>query len=309
MRCADWVWSRVSGSPVLVLLLAGLAAPDGTGRSVPTLQPRPPRCAPVSEHDLVSVDAEIDTGQYTLTLVATAGPSAGASAQGGLWLVLPRGARDSGGAPSASHAARARPELPLYGATAVDLAGVSAPIAADSSAVPSPHSFDPQRPGVLVRYRVDASTAGGVWRLYIATNRNDQRACHLGTTCWDHASREGPGVVLDVHKIDTSGFAGLGSPWPRADAHGYFCAAPCALLLAVQDTHRAAFRRSPTKQTPRDSRARPPGARTRTWSAARARIRRRYGRRAARRSLWRWPGPTPSLLACGHRSRRAAETV
>lgn len=226
MRCADWVWPRVSGSPVLVLLLASLAAADGTGRSLSMPQPRPPRCTPVSDHDLVSVDAEIDSGQYTLTLVATAGPSAGASAQGGLWLVLPRGARDSGGAPSSVHAVRRRPELPLYGATAVDLAGVSAPIPADGSGVPSPHSFDPQRPGVLVRYRVDTSNAGGVWRLYIATSRNDQRACHLGTTCWDHASREGPGVVLDVHKIDTSGFAGSWHSLAAGDAHGYFCAAP-----------------------------------------------------------------------------------
>jgi hypothetical protein len=218
MRCADWVWPRVSGAPVLVLLLASMATPDGTGRSLHAPQPRPPRCSPVSDRDLISVNAEIDTGQYTLTLVATAGPSAGASAQGALWLVMPRA--------GAARATRGRPELPLYGATAVDLAGVSAPLPTDSSTVPSPHSLNPQRPGVLVRYRVDTTNTAGVWRLYIATSRNDQGVCHPGTTCWDDASEEGPGVVLDVHKIDTSGFAGSWHPMAKGDARGYFCAAP-----------------------------------------------------------------------------------
>lgn len=223
MRCADWVWPRVSGAPALVVLLATMTPSDGTRRSVEALQPRPPRCSPVSERDVISADAAIDTGQYTLTLVATAGPSAGASAQGGLWLVSSRG---TGAATGGSHGARGRPELPLYGATAVDLAGVSAPVAEDNSTVPSPHSLNPQRPGVLVRYRVDSANASGVWRLYIATYRNDQRVCHPGTACWDRASEEGPGVVLDVHRLDTNGFAGSWRPVAAGDARGYFCAAP-----------------------------------------------------------------------------------
>jgi hypothetical protein len=223
MRCADWVGPRVSGSPAIVLLLASMATPPGASRTLQAPQPRPPRCAPVSDRDLISVDAAIDTGQYTLTLVATAGASAGASVQGGLWLVLPRGGAS---AASGSRVAHGRPDLPLYGATAVDLAGVSAPIPGNGSTVPSPHSFNPQRPGVLVRYRVDTTNAAGVWRLYIATNRNDQQACRPGTTCWNRASQEGPGVVLDVHKIDTSGFSGSWRPMAGGDARGYFCAAP-----------------------------------------------------------------------------------
>jgi hypothetical protein len=181
----------------------------------------------VSEHDLVPATASVDTGQYTLTLVATAGPSAGASARGSLWLLSTTAARDSEIAAGSSHALPATARVPLYGGTNVDLAGVGAPVPVEArSGSPGAHSMDPWRPGVIMWRDVDSAGQAATWRLFIATLRNDRQACDRGTACADRPLTDGPGVVLDVHKVEKGGFAGAWRPVAPGDARGYFCAAP-----------------------------------------------------------------------------------
>jgi hypothetical protein len=224
-RVAARVWGRASGASRLALLTVGVVGPGVIERTPAPRQPRPPQCNAVSDRDVVPAHSTLDTGQYTLTMVATSGPSGGASAQGGLWLAFPRGARDTD-AHGASPTRPYRLTAPVYGATEVDLGGVGATVPPDdNSAVPTPHAFDQRRPGVLVSYQVDSATSGAVWRLYIATARNDQRTCQIGEPCW-HPPTEGPGVVLDVHKVDATGFAGSWRPVATSEARGYFCAAP-----------------------------------------------------------------------------------
>jgi len=210
-----------------VLALLPMGAP-GLGAGPPVRgQPRPPQCDPVSERDRVSVGARIDTGQYTLTLVATAGPSDGASARGSLWLLSTTAAHDSAVAAGSSHPVPETPGVPLYGAIDVDLAGVGAPVATDAGAsTPGAHSFDAWRPGVVVWRDADSSSAAARWRVFIATVRNDRQGCDRGSACGDRALSDGPGIRLDVHKVDASGFAGDWRPVAHSAAHGYFCAAP-----------------------------------------------------------------------------------
>jgi hypothetical protein len=169
----------------------------------------------------------MDTGQYTLTIVATAGPSDGASVRGSLWLESATAARDSAVAPSGGHAVSDTARIPLYGATDVDLAGVSAsPLGGVADAAPSPHSLDPRRPGVLVWRRVDSARVEATWRLYIATTDNDRRACDHGGACDDRVPTDGPGVALEIHKLDVNGFAGNWRLIAAGPVHGYFCVAP-----------------------------------------------------------------------------------
>lgn len=220
---------RLYGPPAAALWLVALIGPppDQHVRAPAHWQPRPPPCTPVSDRDLIPSQSVIDTGQYTLTLVATNGPSAGASARGGLWLAVLTGGGDTTRHTAGSRPAPLKPGVPLYGTTNVDLAGVGAPLPhGDTATAPKPYSFDPRRPGVIARFRIDTTNAAAIWRFYIATVDNDQMRCHPGTLCWAGAPTTGPGVVLDVHKIDNNGFAGSWRPVAPDDVHGYFCASP-----------------------------------------------------------------------------------
>jgi hypothetical protein len=207
--------------------LLGVTAAHPVAHSWTQVQPRPPRCDPVSDRDHLAADVRIDTGQYTLTVVATGGPSDGASVRASLWLESATAAHDSEVASGQRNPLRDTVRVPLYGATDVDFAGVSAPVStgAAGEAVPGSHSFDPHRPGVIVWHRVDTTRAEATWRLFIGTTDNDRRACDRGDACADPPTA-GPGVALDVHKIDASGFAGEWRPITAGAAHGYFCAAP-----------------------------------------------------------------------------------
>ena len=176
---------------------------------------------------MVGPGALIDTGQYTLTLVATGGQSGGASVRGGLWLTAEGVTHDSGGSAKASHKAPGRPLEAQYGATEVDLTGVGASVTSDSAnQAPSAHSVSADRPGVLVWHHTDIAHSSPAWRLLIATVNNDRQACKRGDACWDVMPSTGPGVVLDVHRVGATGFAGSWSSAGSGDVRGYFCAAP-----------------------------------------------------------------------------------
>jgi len=208
----------------MLALLAMTAAAYAPARP-PSPQPPIPRCEPVSDRDRVAAGATIDTGQYTLTVSATSGPSEGASARGSLWLRSTTAAFDSAakaGAPWPAYS----PDVPLYGATDADLVGASAlpAAAATGSGVPGPRSFDPRRPGVLVWRHVNAARDDAEWRLYIATPANGSQRCIAEGDC-DASARAGSGVVFDIHKVTASGFAGSWQLDAASRARGYFCAA------------------------------------------------------------------------------------
>lgn len=215
------------GPPVLALALLPMLGSGLDGPLPQRFQPRPPQCDPVSERNRVPVGARIDTGEYTLTLVATTGPSQGALARGSLWLLSTAAARDSAVAAGSSHPVPETPRVPLYGATDVDLGGVSAPASGETVAgSPGAHSFDPWRPGVVVWQDADSAGVTARWRLFIGTVRNDRQSCDRGSACGDRPLTDGPGIRLDVHKVEPSGFAGVWRAAAKSMVTGYFCAAP-----------------------------------------------------------------------------------
>jgi hypothetical protein len=215
----------------VIMTLTGVAV-AGAGAVTPVAGPRPPVtavpiaavCDPVSDHDVVASDARLDSGEFALTLVATAGPSAGASVRGRLWL------RRSSGLDTTAVSAERRlaadaARAPLYGAVNIDFGGVGAPVLVAEGRAPDPRSFDPTRPGVLVVRRVD-SGAIAQWRLLVATTSNDRRLPCRSDEC-PPAPAGGPGIVLTVAKITRDGFAGeWRPPGQGGPEHGYFCAAP-----------------------------------------------------------------------------------
>jgi hypothetical protein len=217
-------WALVIGPVAMVHLVAANPEAHSPLRD----QPRVPACNAVSSQDVVGPDAAIDTGEYTLTLVATGGQSSGASVRGGLWLTAQSATHDSGGsAVKAAHAGLGRPLEAQYGATEVDLTGVGASVKSDSAnQAPSAHSVSPDRPGVLVWHHTDIAHSSPAWRLLIATVNNDRQACKRGEACWDVMPAAGPGVVLDVHRVGANGLAGSWRSAGSADVRGYFCAAP-----------------------------------------------------------------------------------
>jgi hypothetical protein len=188
--------------------------------------PQPPRCQPINPHGLVPASAAIDTGEYTLTLVAGEGPSAGASVTGRLWLVSSTAARDgqilSGARAPLGDTAR----VPLYGASNADFFGVSALVTHGTQPAPRSQSFNPLHPGVVVSHLPNDDPA---WVLLIGTIANDRATCDSVNACSSQRPESGPGVALEVHKINPNGFAGV---WHTLDqgsanaAKGYFCASP-----------------------------------------------------------------------------------
>jgi hypothetical protein len=172
----------------------------------------------------------MDTGEYTMTMVATTGPSAGASVTGRLWLVSTTTARDSEILAGAHKPLGDTARVPLYGASNADFFGVSALTTHSTQIAPRSQSFNPLRPGVIVSHLVDGDPA---WVLLIETTANDRTACDSADACTATRPTTGPGVALEVHKITRNGFAGI---WHTVDqgsvnaAKGYFCAAPTQFL-------------------------------------------------------------------------------
>jgi hypothetical protein len=48
---------------------------------------------------------------------------------------------------------------------------------------------------------------------------------------------QGPGVVLDVHKMGSDGVAGSWQAAASSDIHGYFCAAPVRYYSPYQSRY------------------------------------------------------------------------
>ena len=184
-------------------------------------------CDAVSPRDIISPLSRIDSGEYTLTLIATGGSSSGASVRGRLWLRR-TSMLDTAAATRALAADTAR--IPLYGAVNVDFAGVGVPVTAPATgAVSDPRSFDPMRPGVLVAHHTSRAIGEGRWRLLIGTTANDRRtACDSAGDC-PPTPAVGSGLALRVSRIGRGDFAGNWTAISATDgdgARGYFCAVP-----------------------------------------------------------------------------------
>ena len=184
-------------------------------------------CDAVSARDVIPPLARIDSGEYTLTLIATGGSSSGASVRGRLWLRR-TSMLDTSAVPATRALAADTARIPLYGAVNVDLAGVGVSVATGTSgAVPDPRSFDPMRPGVIVAHHLSKAIGEGRWRLLIGTAANDRRAaCDSAGDC-PPTPAAGSGVALSVAKIGQDEFAGSWTAISAGDGvRGYFCAVP-----------------------------------------------------------------------------------
>jgi hypothetical protein len=225
-------------------LVAGLVAaavvvvpPSGrprlhTGREV---GPPPPRCEPVSAHEVVPAAASIDTGEYALTLVATRGVSAGASVSGRLWLVSTASARDSEISAGARAPLGDTIQVPLYGASNVDFTGVSALVASEEKGdIPGAQSFTPLRPGVLVSHLANPGASQPAWALLVGTIANNRVACDSAHDCSSTRPTSGPGATLEVYRIASKAFAGAWRTINPDGARGYFCAVPPQFFQTFQ---------------------------------------------------------------------------
>jgi hypothetical protein len=182
----------------------------------------------VSARDVIAPASRIDSGEYTFTLVATGGPSSGASVRGRLWLRR-SSTLDTSAVASARALVADTARIPLYGAANVDLSGVGiAAIGSGASdGAPDPRSFDPMRPGVVVTHHTSQATGEGRWRLLIGTTANDRRSpCDTAGEC-PPTPVAGSGLSLSVSRIDPAEFAGNWAAVGGDDgARGYFCAVP-----------------------------------------------------------------------------------
>jgi hypothetical protein len=226
MRMSRWMTGRFTVAAIVtsgVLHSATLASvPPHGGRDG-----APFRCDVVSDRDIISPAARIDTGEYTLTMVAASGPSSGASVRGRLWLRR-TGALDTSSVTRARALAADSARIPLYGATIIDFSGVGAPVAESASSTASdPRAFDPMRPGVLVTHHTGKAIGDGRWRLLIATTANDRSTpCDSAGDC-PATPVSGSGIALTVRKVDPSGFAGGWAPvGGDGGVRGFFCAVP-----------------------------------------------------------------------------------
>jgi hypothetical protein len=193
----------------------------------PVAAAAPFSCDAVSARDVIPPLARIDSGEYTLTLVATGGSSSGASVRGRLWLRRTSMLETSTTASTRALVADTA-RIPLYGAVNVDFAGVGVPVASGTSGpVPDPRSFDPPRPGVLVTHHMSKVIGEGRWRLLIGTTANDRRTpCDSAGDC-PPPPAAGSGLALNVARIAQNEFAGSWAAISADDgARGYFCAVP-----------------------------------------------------------------------------------
>ena len=202
----------------------GVSAAPLPSRGTPT----PPfRCDAVSDKDIVAPVSRIDSGEYTLTMVAAAGSSSGASVRGRLWLRRTQ-MLDTSSVPTERALVADTARIPLYGAVIIDFGGVGAPVGEGASGAPDPHSFDPLRPGVVVTFHTGRAIGDGRWRLLVGTTANDRRVpCDSVGGCLTLPTT-GSGIAMIVRKIQQSGFEGDWSAVAGGDggARGFFCAVP-----------------------------------------------------------------------------------
>ena len=218
--------------------IANLVATPAAMSSPRSLQPRVPACNLVSNSDVVPPGAAIDTGQYTLTLVATGGQSTGASVRGGLWLTAQGVTHDGAAATQPHRVTQGRPLEAQYGSTEADLTGVGISVSSGSAnQAPSAHSAGSERPGVVIWHRGDSARSSPAWRLLIATVSNDRQTCKPGDPCWDVMPTSGPGAVLDVRRIGADGLAGSWRSAASSDVHGYFCVVPVRYYSPYQSRY------------------------------------------------------------------------
>ncbi len=232
MRTTGWMNRTNAGVLVVAAIVASREVLVHSARFA--LAPRHPvaaaapfSCDAVSARDVIPPLARIDSGEYTLTLVATGGSSSGASVRGRLWLRR-TSMLDTSTAASTRALTADTARIPLYGAVNVDFAGVGVPVAGGTSGpVPDPRSFDPVRPGVLVAHHTSKAIGEGRWRLLIGTTANDRRApCDSAGEC-PTTPVAGSGLALSVARIGQDEFAGSWTAISAGDgARGYFCAVP-----------------------------------------------------------------------------------
>jgi hypothetical protein len=235
------IWEAVSRRWAWVVGPAAVASLVAIGPATPapgSLQPRTPACNLVSNSDVVAAGAAIDTGQYTITMVATGGQSTGASVHGGLWFTAQGVTHESAGTAQPHRPAPGKPLEAQYGSTEVDLTGVGVSVSSGSaSQAPNAHSVSSDRPGVLVWHRGDSAHSSPAWRLLIATVSNDTQTCKRGDPCWDVMPTSGPGAVLDVRRISADGLAGSWRSAASSDVHGYFCVVPVRYYSPYQSRY------------------------------------------------------------------------
>lgn len=185
--------------------LALAAALGLAGWSCPGRDPAPAAvpCAPAEGTLAAGARADALAGEFRVTLAATGGPRAGASATGTLRL-QPFGARP------APVPAAAGVRYPLFGGADVDLAAVGAvaPGAVDQA--------DAARPGVLVmewaRQGASAESREIMLRLGADANQGGQPRF------------DGAFTALTVTAIDAGRFSGRWQSGGDDGAAGYFCA-------------------------------------------------------------------------------------
>ena len=189
--------------PALALLaVLGLA---GWAGECPRRAPAPASACEPAEGELAAgARGEALAGAFRLTLVATRGPQAGASAVGTLRL-QPFGARP------APFPAAEGVRYPLFGGTEVDLAEVGAVAAGEA------RRADAARPGVLVLEWARAGAPAGA----------NEITLRLGADA-NHGDRQrfdGAYTALSLTALSAEGFRGRwesGANQPVAG--GYFCA-------------------------------------------------------------------------------------
>jgi hypothetical protein len=232
MRTTGWMTRTNAGVLAVAAIVASRevvvhSARLAFGPHRPAAVVAPFSCDAVSARDIIAPASRIDSGEYTFTLVATGGPSSGASVRGRLWLRR-ASTLDTSAAASARALAADTARIPLYGAANVDFSGVGIPIGnGESNGAPDPRSFDPMRPGVVVTLHTSKATGDARWRLLIGTTANDRRApCDSAGEC-PPTPVAGSGLSLSVARIEVAQFAGSWTAVGGEDgARGYFCAVP-----------------------------------------------------------------------------------
>lgn len=147
------------------------------------------------------VDAADLAGTYQLTLVATAGDSAGAEVEGRLW--LEPNPPDLRSLPAPGDATGGAAVAPLYGATDIQVERTGGLRLGDLA------SRDPMQPGVLV--------VGQRGRIILRLGSEGNRR---GLLRFD-----GGYFALRVHRADSAGFSGdWASGTLETAAEGHFCA-------------------------------------------------------------------------------------
>ena len=176
-------------------------------------------CTPTSDSLRTADSARVAPGTYAVVLVATVGPRAGAGVEGSLTLRPTRTTDRSPHTGQGPARTENRAHVPLWGTFAGDLGRVGAPLPDIGDRYsPQPDSDDPIFPGVLVliqNWQNPALLRQNM--LWVATGSNDRADV-------DYATVDGPGIVMNVRRLDGTAFSGTWGPAGRSRVGGYFCA-------------------------------------------------------------------------------------